>query len=89
MQGNGKLESAFFERFSTTIFKKVVVKIVNIIQYPGKELHLLVQKISNLLKQANVKKGDAVALYLPSCIIAAASMLVNFSSIFSVFKYLT
>lgn len=38
------------------------------------ELHELVQQISNVLVQANVKTGEPVVIYLPSCILAAACM---------------
>ena len=39
------------------------------------ELLDLVSKIANVLKHAGVQKGDAVAIYLPSCIQAAAVMM--------------
>lgn len=36
---------------------------------------MLVSKVANVFKQAGVRKGDAVAIYLPSCIQAAAVMM--------------
>ena len=39
-----------------------------------KQLHKLVQKISNVLKQADVKTGEPVVIYLPTCILAAACL---------------
>ncbi|ESO94183.1 hypothetical protein LOTGIDRAFT_215669 [Lottia gigantea] len=40
-----------------------------------KDLSLLVNKLSNSLKNHGVKRGDRVAIYLPCCPIAVAAML--------------
>ncbi len=55
---------------------------INIILFLKKrQLYKLMNQIANTFKSYNVKKGDRVAIYLPCCTVAVATMLANLACV--------
>ncbi len=53
---------------------KELQKNINLLIFK-RQLYKLMNQIANMLKSYDVKKGDRVAVYMPCCTMAAATML--------------